>query len=57
MVISALKAIGKPKLADAVTQVSQHKSLYKQCEEDSQRWEVIFKKALKMGERKGEKEL
>ena len=32
-------------------------SLYKPREEDSQRWEVIFKKALKMGGRKGEKEL
>ena len=40
----ALRAIGKPKLADAVTRMSQCVSLHEPCEEDLQRWEVILKK-------------
>ena len=41
---AALRAIGKPVLADAVTRVAQRESLYEPCEEDLQRWEVILKK-------------
>ena len=36
-VISALRVMGKPKLADAVAEVSQRDSLSEPCEEDSPR--------------------
>ena len=65
-VISALKVMGKPKLADAVAEVSQRESLYEPCEEDSLRWEAICKSLnqklqhhsedLEMEWEKGEKE-
>ena len=62
-VISALKVMGKPKLADAVAEVSQRESLYKPCEEESLRWEdqklqklQYHSEDLEMEWEKGEKE-
>ena len=43
-VISALRKMDKPVLADAVTVVSQRESLYEPRKEDSLRWEVNLKK-------------
>ena len=45
---AALRKIGKPRRADAITIVSQRESLYEPCEEDSQIWEVILKKIESM---------
>ena len=42
MVTSALRAIGKPKLADAVALVSKRESLYELCEEDLQTRKEIY---------------
>ena len=41
-VISALRIMGKPKLADAVAEVSQRESLYEPREEESLRWEAVL---------------
>ena len=43
-VIAALRAIGKPKLADAVALVSKRESLYEPYEQESQKWEENLKK-------------
>ena len=43
-VISALRKMDKPVLADAITVVSQCESLYEPRKEDSLRWEVNLKK-------------
>ena len=45
---TALRGIGKPVLADAITRVSQCESLYEPCEVDSQRWEAILKMDQKL---------
>ena len=41
---AALGAMHEPKLAAAVTLVSQRESLYEPCEEESKRWEENLKK-------------
>ena len=40
-VVSALRVMGKQKLADAVAEVSEWESLYEPHEEDSLRWEAV----------------
>ena len=50
-VITVLRAIHKPVLADAVAQVSKRKSLYEPDEIDSQRWEENLNKVGKLEEK------
>ena len=42
MVTSALRAMNKSVLADAVMLVSKRESLYELCEEDLQKWKEIY---------------